>query len=741
MKETRMTTTSNYGFNQIDCTQDTKMLFKDYVEKDSKENWQKADTVIKNVENKVDKVKSDIGNLVTLDGESKQNFNFIESKITQGWIDNSTYDFNLNNDDFSILFDLKPSNLKETTTLLYMTNGFQIFYSTSTGNIRFGVLGDTVAYTEMGKYMPNKHYIFNVVKMKNTVNVMINNDNYIIDVSKMKGGTTKILTPAAMSGLYNIYKVYNKALESIEQQHNLSVLNNSPSIKELHTTDSEGKTSILKFASDTDHVEDRSGRTQEQINRTFYKRMCKEIPSPSGKPITVENGEEGYVLSAEIKGQTIKNYGVLTNKYYSFNTWALSTDYVRGLQLGKTYYMVVDIKTPTTNGYVHLRGVKNNYLTDATLINNMSGINILTQPIHSSATQQDLDDYINCRIMYYSNGIQCEAKVLAIVETLEEAQKIKSFLGFGLSSTEAIISNNGKKYPIYEPTIQGKTRILNGQLVSLEPSDPTLLNLDSVQDVYDEVNLSMKQLTKKIGDMTLNGSESWIWSAVDSSKNIGYVSLPLEQIAPNQNESILTLNNLFTDINGGEGHGRRKEGLCLTDGKYLRIMYKSGDVRFSNLSTFKQYLADNNLRVKYVLNQPMTQQLTEELVPTILTHNKTNIWEVGGAVKPSSFKVTVPTTDGIKKEYTLTPINGWTGTAKANLLQTGDTELVLDLTIPESFNTLITNLPNELRPKVERTVLGYNGNTPVVVKIGTDGTVKLPVTATGTVKLDDTYKL
>lgn len=75
MIETRMATTSNYGFDLIDCDQDPEMLFGEYAKKD-KENWQKTDTVIKNVENKVDKVKSEAGNLVTLDGESKQNFNF-----------------------------------------------------------------------------------------------------------------------------------------------------------------------------------------------------------------------------------------------------------------------------------------------------------------------------------------------------------------------------------------------------------------------------------------------------------------------------------------------------------------------------------------------------------------------------------------------------------------------------------------------------------------------------------------
>ena len=118
-----------------------------------------------------------------------------------------------------------------------------------------------------------------------------------------------------------------------------------------------------------------------------------------------------------------------------------------------------------------------------------------------------------------------------------------------------------------------------------------------------------------------------------------------------------------------------------------------------------------------------------------------NVFKIESPVAPSSFSITVPTTDGIKKEYILTPINGWKGATKANLLQTGDIGLVLDLTIPSSFNVSICSLPTELRPKAERTVLGYNGNTPVVVKIGTDGSIKLPISTTGVVKLDDTYKL
>ena len=58
MIETRMATTSNYGFTLIDCDQDPEMLFGEYVEKD-KENWQKTDTVIKNVENKVEQANTE----------------------------------------------------------------------------------------------------------------------------------------------------------------------------------------------------------------------------------------------------------------------------------------------------------------------------------------------------------------------------------------------------------------------------------------------------------------------------------------------------------------------------------------------------------------------------------------------------------------------------------------------------------------------------------------------------------
>lgn len=377
----------------------------------------------------------------------------------------------------------------------------------------------------------------------------------------------------------------------------------------------------------TDNVVDRAGRTQEQINRTFYKRMCKEIPSPSGEPITVENGEEGYVLSAEIKGQTVKNYGVLTDKYYSFNTWTLSTDYVRGLQVGKTYYMIVDIKTPTTDGYVHLRGLSNKYITGAASIANKSGINILSQTMHINATQSDLDDYINCRIMYYSNGIQCEAKVLAIVETLEEAQKIKSFLGFGLSSTEAIISNNGKQYPIYA----SEEDKANKKVISLPFAEDKIELKSDGSIVWTDTHIY------KI----LDGSEEYALHDASMTNTTSYRMSFVGNLNANAKiycNNLNTIDGIYSkDVEGVGTH------VTVQYPPYVRLTKDKVGNTVEGLKSYlkQQYDAGNPIVICCQSPSTVITHIPKELVPTILT-NKTNILDVGGAVKPSSFKVTVP---------------------------------------------------------------------------------------------------
>lgn len=327
--------------------------------------------------------------------------------------------------------------------------------------------------------------------------------------------------------------VYNRLLTPQEIQHNFSVLNNESSIKELHTTDSTGKTSILKLGSDTDHVVDRAGRTQEQINRIFYKRMCKEIPSPSGEPITVENGEEGYVLSAEVKGNT----KLFKRAKGSQGDWiAIPNDEVR--------------------------------------------------------------------------------------DTVAFEYKI--------DSTQAIISNNGETYPIYA----NEEDKANKKVILLPfAEDKVTLNEDGSGTWVDS------SIT-----LVLNGIENWKAHPSSTEANKIYWIDGFSELlgkADILSTDISHLNKYITNT--------YNKSITLDVNNTIRLHNYVGvrwiqvrDDSCTTLESFKSKLANNNLIIEVKPNTPITTTIDKSIMPTILCHDKTNILEAGGAVKPSSFKVTVP---------------------------------------------------------------------------------------------------
>ncbi len=324
-----------------------------------------------------------------------------------------------------------------------------------------------------------------------------------------------------------IYNFYNYSIPAPQEiEHSFSVLNNYPSIKELHTTDSTGKTSILKLASDTDHVEDRAGRTQEQINRTFYKRMCKEMPSQNGEPITVKNGEEGYVLSAEIKGNT---------------------------QLFKR-----------------------------------------------------------------AKGSQDEW----IVIPNDEGRDTVAF-EYKLDSTQAIISNNGEKYPIYA--------------TEEDKANKKVILIGGVGDVYDTLELKEDGsviYTQNTKNLVLNGSENWKLDN-DGIKNLDTTAIFGN--LPGSTDKVRVIGDMYKGDTWNNG--------WVNDN--IVFMHPNGglfirDTSIATLEEFKAKLSTTNLIVRGSLGTPIVTHIPKELVPAILTHNQTNILEAGGKVKASSFKVTVP---------------------------------------------------------------------------------------------------
>lgn len=500
----------------------------------------KANTAAQNAQTALDRAESvvtqeELAQKVMLDGKDTK-FDFIKNKVVQdglvfaelGKVD-TPVDVVKKNISVCMILNLSTSESSYVNHGLFPTANFFTYKN----KIKLKFKKPDQTYSD-GEYSINFTEGMHKLELRivdNTIQafvdgIALNSPQPIYPLSSSEKIATCYISgnPMTKSKSIGVFINENKILAPQEIAHNLSALNNSPSIKELSTTDSTGKTSILKLASDTDHVEDRSGRTQEQINRTFYKRMCKEIPSPSGEPITVKNGEEGYVLSAEIKGNT---------------------------QLFKR-----------------------------------------------------------------AKGSQDEW----IVIPNDEGRDTVAF-EYKIDSTQAIISNNGEKYPIYatEEDKANKKVILCGKVGDV--ADTVTLNEDG--------GIRVESKTKEI---VLNGSENWL-----GYTNLGEVS---RMYCTNYKETATkeVLCDKFIHL---ANYSSNTEHIYMS-GDGLCVFISNNKLISQDATGFKTWLQSNPTTVRYQLTTPTFTNIDKSIVPTIQVADKTNILEAGGAVKPSSFKVTVP---------------------------------------------------------------------------------------------------
>lgn len=380
----------------------------------------------------------------------------------------------------------------------------------------------------------------------------------------------------------------------------------------------------------TDNVVDRACRTQEQINRTFYKRMCKEIPSPSGKPITVENGEEGYVLSAEIKGQTVKNYihGSkinCTTPAYKFIPISENINDFTQLEPGKTYTLSYNV-LKTLNKI--LRNTPVITYDDETKVyqgfdnfNNVTGVKSWTFIIPIGKKIKAFDWWVSGQDSTTSDIGDIEVDIFSLVEG---STQFFEKLPFGLSSTQAIISNNGEKYTIYHPTELNEDG--SKKVISLPFAEDKIELKDDGNVVWTDANDEIILATGTISDGSV-------------LNNIFFATIPISNLKVNTNGTTIKIYcDKFNEI-AFNNRDSIKVGDIWQSGtsKNIYVAIKEG-VRPT------QEEADaflNGAKVKYLVETPTITLIDKSLVPTIRT-NKTNIWEVGGAVRASSYKITQP---------------------------------------------------------------------------------------------------
>ena len=492
------------------------------------------------------------------------------------------------------------------------------------------------------------HKCFIVVSLLDGILSMSQTINGVTEIKKCDLKTEGIINSLSMfygSKLNDAsVLVYNRQLTTQEIQHIFQVLNNPESIKELRTTDSEGKTSILKLASDEDHVEMSTGRTLREEYMGVLKTMGKDFTSSDGSPVEVNNGIEARVISGEIKGQTVKNYAkTIERSSFSSVTGQTKIDDMNN---------IITIDTPTEYSNCFLK--KGAELLPNTkykvvliiLENTLSGPFSINNGAHSGTvfagsfdlpkgstgvkefmftTKSDVSGDIILRMFagVGSGRIKLQAMVVE-----ENATTPTSYIPFGLSSTQTIISNNGQQYPIYA----NEEDKANKKVISL-------YGIGESKDSLDVKDDGTGVLTKNVLFTTAN-SNTWT-KAVETDTMVSF-GTPLLNAKGFNNSIVATcICDPLKVFATTAVYNATIKGIAINQNGWLYLSVLKTDLVTLDSSGVNTWLTNVGFKLWYQLATPIVTHIPKELVPTILTH-KTNILEVGGAVKPSSFKVTVP---------------------------------------------------------------------------------------------------
>lgn len=574
------------------------------------------------------KLTNAIKNKVTLNGQAsdQQNFNFIENKVVQdGVVSVGKIDSFDNSLEHTVMMELEFTDV--ATKRFYSNYNFNAtarsgyaLETASDGTLRFLYFtkGTTTTALITSKFIfqAGMRYKLVVCKKDNsdTLKIFVNNELVLTINANMTFG----VCPVTLSTHVKTIVFYNRILHPQEVQHNFTVLNNSPSINALQVADKK-----LLLSTDSHHVEMVTGRTLEEEYTALLKQHGKEFTSTGGA-ITVNNAIRGKVIDVEIKGQTVKNYISNSNVgQYKIETGKMYTQlkFIGNIELNKKYTLIANISAynaGTAPSALALRG-----WAGTTLVRFESselGVGVIKKTFEVTG----VDILINSFNSLYFSAAGLEAGQSATIESVYLVDEINQnyintnkILDIGLFSTQIVLNNNGQSYPIYEPTIQGKTRILKAtkgtqnwvEISDSETRDTVTYDykldslggdLGSTPSASDYIDRARKVKVVNTKEIVFNGSETWVTGTIGDTVSSFY--LILNEIKPNS--EIICNRFIKQNITG-------VEGIFVVDNKvYVKIL--NSKLSLVDVASLKTYLQGNPITTRYQLATPQEIPLTDE---------------------------------------------------------------------------------------------------------------------------------
>lgn len=472
--------------------------------------------------------------------------------------------------------------------------------------------------------------------------------------------------------------VYKRILTQAEINHNLSVLNNSPSISAIETTDSSSvKTSFL-ISSDSEHVEMPNGKTLRDF---AYEALDWETKTSDGSDISVTNGKEAWVRKAKISGNTIKNYAKTYIREFTADgsTWiGYGTEIdVSQIKLSTKYYLHCFIYINELSGDFMVSNAENSIVTpNAYVEKGKTGyFKFEVTSLSNLGTKKSVWSQVKTNTQ--TGKIKYAVALTDSDVDLSNAFKEPSLIHFGLTSTQAILSNNGVSYSYYVT----ETDKVNGKIIESG-------GVDTVRDTLEQLEDGSGIYTQNTYLATFDGStdESWAYAGTQYDKTNTLLFWTYSKFIPvavstgtdgklcaicDKLNSITASLNLNTDV---------ESVACFST---VRIRVNKSNLSTQDSAGFYAWLKSNPITVRYQLAAPIVTYIPKELMPVITTE-QSNLISSPSPVKPNEIEVTVAVDKVSDLEARLTQLEGIV-TSTSNLsLQANYAE--------DEYNNLINQL-------------------------------------------------
>ncbi len=317
------------------------------------------------------------------------------------------------------------------------------------------------------------------------------------------------------------------------------------------------------------------GATHVPYNKSLYSIFTSASTITDSLALHINKGTQTDLTLEELK----KVQPMVIEYQDGMENWDIP--YFEGMQsvkmpvLTTTGKNLFNVETQSTNITIDLdNGLVNLRTNDR---NTSDFINVISGKTYVSNKNMT-------RIALYNNG----SFVRSITNTTSiQINSNENQLRFSYNNSLTNIQlEEGSVATSYEPF---KSNILT------TPEDLELRGIDKVKD---ELNCLTGEVTERIGEMVLNGSENWVYEPTYTNDNvygcyIGFEQLPQKPKPRNFNFA----NNVFPNITNSS---YRSEGFATNPG-VLSLRIAKDKLESADLSGFKKYLQNHPVTLQYPL--------------------------------------------------------------------------------------------------------------------------------------------